>query len=345
MMYFSDNHLCRLRLSFTRSTLIKAIVICLAFSFFLSFVGKKSKTPTSSLPAPWLRNEVHPKCFLVTSHISGKHSHSRMEQSVRWLERATLESLATSARQHQQDKSESKNTFADIFIFKLELDIHYYQFVLRRGLEKIDPFHYVILMRGSNFSESAISRCKTLYLTRIDADDLISINFFRRIEKVSLKRSNQSIVLGSMSLQALLLDRQEKKLLCRFKRITKWKNYQFSLGQTVVISSINWQTYLAPKTLLGDHTKLVSHLKQLVPSLDFIQQEFPDTGMYMITRLSGHFVDPEECNVTELAHQIDKDMHGIILHSLHFLPNLTQEEIQQNHFWNSASRDRLGIWD
>ena len=282
------------------------------------------------------------KCFLVSSRLQGNHSYQRMLQATSWFQTATLQSSIKAAH-HYQRRLNSR----DYFYFRLEVTEGYRKLINENSTKmfrNIVPFHFYLTSQRTSNGSFLSPECGTVYLTRLDADDLLDIYFFERLQKETLRRMNEVLVLGAWEIESLMIDKSSNgTILCKTTHLKKWRGYQYSLGQTVVISYWNWLKYFHPNTVLGDHTKLASIVRSKSPSLTIKEQELNRTGIYTITQLSGHFIDDVSpiCDFHLMIQAVGPENAAIVVNSLNSLPDLTKSERQENSFWDNASGDRL----
>lgn len=321
------------------------LVILLSLTIFLYPGGNKynhnflGKSSGQLVPKP---NECEDRCFIVTSHLAGNHSPNRMKQAVLWFEHATMQSITKAIRRHQEKDQRSINApcgWKKHFLV-LEVSRNYLQLLTNRNLSQQTPLDIIFTGEGSNLDPRIFLNCSTMFLSRIDSDDLLDINFFEKISNFNAETGHATL-LGSNELQTLVLDKDDGKVLCRIGKVKKSRKYQFSLGQTVVISYKDWTKHIFPKTLLGDHTRLLSVFKEIAPDIKVKTAKIYPTGLYTVTRLSGHFSKVnKECTAQIFSETFGNSYGESIVAAINFLPNLTKQEIHENNFWLTAAKSR-----
>ena len=158
---------------------------------------------------------------------------------------------------------------------------------------------------------------------------MLDANFFSKIKTISIANSNEiAVVASSVQLELSILKEGEELFCSIWNHSRPW---QFSQGQTVVMRHSTWRNYFFPATLFGHHKKVVESIVERAPTMNAYEITIDYLGIYMITKLSGHFQYPtQKCDLKSLAQNIGPDNFKTFEVSLNYLPHLTEFEMREN---------------
>lgn len=179
-------------------------------------------------------------------------------------------------------------------------------------------------------------QCNIMHFIRLDFDDMINhdyISILSQLHSKDLKADHIDIV-GSSSVHKLVLDTDGEKLLCSYELIRRETGYQFSIGQTVIMSSLTWNKFFKDRTMFGDHTKLKKTIESFNSNLIVRKRNLNLTSTYLVTRLSGHFPKHKiaSCNFSDITVKIGNKSAELIYHAKKAIPDLEEKMMQENTF-------------
>ena len=312
-------------------------------------VKRKLESNSNFIPADKNICDSH---YIFVSTLEGNHSNSRVQNAFSWYLHGTLASIIQAISEHQQKHASTQNDCFTILLLKdgsyrrchttnLHLPLKT-RLLLQTG---VYPNYQNFVMDDIFVSHES----RLLYFIRIDADDLIMVDFLVQLTTASQGSdlSKQIVTLGPTRLDRLDIDGTQS-LRCKRSTLNNGGRlgYHFSLGQTVLMTYGNWMKYFPRQVTFGGHSVVNAYLEQLAPEISIISVDMNSTGLYMVTRLSGHFQqnrgDIPLCNLTDLLEYFGRDKCSEILKSLPWLPDLDQKAMQENLFWSKVNSSIVG---
>eukprot|EP00571_Detonula_confervacea_P006775 CAMPEP_0172315868 /NCGR_PEP_ID=MMETSP1058-20130122/26523_1 /TAXON_ID=83371 /ORGANISM="Detonula confervacea, Strain CCMP 353" /LENGTH=367 /DNA_ID=CAMNT_0013030047 /DNA_START=511 /DNA_END=1611 /DNA_ORIENTATION=+ len=286
-------------------------------------------------------------CLFVVSKLYGNHSASRMNATLNWYKKITLESIRMAARF-------SGERFDYIGAVVWAEGSYATEALSLKKLGDADvPDIHVDSVEGLNQLFPSILQnkfCDIASMVRIDADDMLSPFAFENIRwawknnrctstkacaQVAGTKKSTKIVL------APLTDKGQLKCL-----IASDNNPYFaSAGLSVTLPvRILLQHFDDKIVCFGNHVKLFHKLREKMKGLGLQVDSYQLLGHAFLpmTPLSGHFnhSNPfisrfgplQNCKLSYLVAELGEDLGNIIWNAREAVPNLTVEEWKQNGF-------------
>lgn len=286
-------------------------------------------------------------CMFVVTKLFGNHSPSRMNATLNWYKKITLESIWTASQ-----FSGKHFDYIGAFLWAEGSYATKAQSLKRLGDMNVPGDIHVDSAEGLNHLFPSILQqksCDIVSMTRIDADDMLSPFAFENIRWAwknngctSTKECAQ--VAGTKKwtniVLAPLTDKGQLKCL-----IASNHGYFSSAGLTVTLPvRILLQHFDDKIVCFGNHVHLFMDISKKMEGLGLqaTSKQLLAHSYIPVTPLSGHFnySNPhnsvygplQNCNLGYLITELGEDLGNMIWNAREYIPNLTEEEWKQNGF-------------
>jgi hypothetical protein len=280
--------------------------------------------------------------FFINSHFAGKHSESRMSKQINWFQNATLRSVDNAAQFFHYRAGKP---------FKIYYVLHLSGSYARRPLPNVEWSHqykhvsiiYTRMPEDNIRIEDIVKTYNsTVSFTRLDADDIIALDFFLQLDTIKRFQNKTDVILsGPDTLDMINIGLLENgNFYCDYELIRR--NMIMSIGQTVTLDAAVWLAYMPGRTMFGDHSKVISFLQNIFNGhgVQFDLHEIrmqQVVGLYVKTDLSSHHVGNTgsarlPCNRKYIAARTGFDYSEILFTPslISAIPELTDEERAEN---------------
>jgi len=138
------------------------------------------------------------------------------------------------------------------------------------------------------------SNCRWIVTVRVDGDDFLEPRFIHIVKHMLVQHLKEesgakALVISMKNTNPLQLDTNGIDILCDYGKTINFWNYQGSIGLVAAIRRDIWDALPSKFTASSEmHGMVHSGLQKMIPGTKLIHYD-KHVGMYLVTRLSGHF--------------------------------------------------------